>query len=359
MSDSLRLQRKMHKTLCQHVPDRLSRPQRRNLAWMMAGLHQARHVHLSRIADYRVGSATLDSKTRQLRRLLANDGIDPQRCYEPLARQLLAAAAASGPVRLLVDTLELSGRRQILMAALAWRRRALPIRWQVRRRKGVSEADQQKALLEALRADLPADTEVVIVGDGAFHSTDLMAYVDARPGWHFRLRLHADTYAKLPSNGWKQLKELAPKEGQRRYLDEVYLTKGDPYGPTGLAMCHGEGEDDPWFIATDEPAGYLTIRTYSRRMWIEELFGDFEGGGFQLHRSRIYKPQRLSRLVMALAWVYVWLAHVGSWVVKRGLRPVVDRADRRDRSLIEIGRRWIRRCMTNNRSLRVRLKPYF
>ena len=27
---------------------------------------------------------------------------------------------------------------------------------------------------------------------------------------------------------------------------------------------------------------------YERRMWIEQLFADFEGGGFHLNRSRIY-----------------------------------------------------------------------
>ena len=70
-----------------------SSSQRGNLAWMMSGLHQAQHVHLSKIADYRTGSASLDSKTRQLRRLLANEAIDAQALQEPLTEQLLACAS--------------------------------------------------------------------------------------------------------------------------------------------------------------------------------------------------------------------------------------------------------------------------
>ncbi len=31
-------------------------------------------------------------------------------------------------------------------------------------------------------------------------------------------------------------------------------------------------------------------------MWIEQLFADLEDGGFHLNRSRIYPPERLSRL---------------------------------------------------------------
>ena len=37
---------------------------------------------------------------------------------------------------------------------------------------------------------------------------------------------------------------------------------------------------------------YLTLRTYSRRMWIEEVFGDLEDGGFRLNRSRLYQPNQ-------------------------------------------------------------------
>jgi hypothetical protein len=65
-------------------------------------------------------------------------------------------------------------------------------------------------------------------------------------------------------------------------------------------------------------------------MWIEQLFADFEDGGFHLNRSGIYQTDRLSRLVLALFWAYTWLMHVGAWLVKRGWRHKVDRTDRRD-----------------------------
>ena len=361
MSDSLRLQRKIRKRLRQQMPG-LSSPQRGNLAWLMGGLHEAEHVHLSKIAACRIGAASLTSKTKQLRRLLANEAIDPQRLQAPLAGRLLRAAAASQKrIRVLMDTVELSGQRQILMAALAYRRRALPLRWQVHRRTGVSGADEQISLLHTLSEQVPEGAEVVIVGDGAFHSTDLMSYITAR-GWHFRLRLHADTYVQVAGEsgaGWKELRQLAPEEGERRYLQGVRVTKDKAYGPVNLALCHERGEDDPWLICTNQEAGYQTLRTYSRRMWIEQLFADFEDGGFHLNRSRIYHTDRLSRLVMALSWVYTWLMHVGAWAVKRSLRSKVDRTDRRDRSYVEIGRRWLRRCMTNGAPLRVALKPYF
>jgi hypothetical protein len=40
--------------------------------------------------------------------------------------------------------------------------------------------------------------------------------------------------------------------------------------------------------------------------------------------------------------VYVWLLTLGSWVVKRGLRHLVDRKDRRDKSYFRIGWDWLK-----------------
>jgi len=371
MTDGLQLQTTMSETLSQFLPT-LRATRRRNLAGLAAGLHLAEHVHLSRVAAHRPGTATLSSKTMQLRRFLANDRVDPWACYRPLARYLLEQAAASGRVRLLLDTLELSGQRQILMAALAYRRRALPVAWQVRRQTGVTDAAQQRALLARIRPLVPESADVVVIGDGEFHATGLMARIESY-GWHFCVRLHRDTYARLSGESrsegtWHQLEDLAPPEGERRYLDRAYLTRDEPYGPVGLALAYDEGEDEPLLVATDSTAdstaNYLTLRTYSRQRrifcdWIEELFGDLEGGGFQLHRSRLYQPKRLSRLLLGLAWAYVGLACVGAWVVKRGLRRLVDRTDRRDRSLVEIGRRWLQRCRINGSPLHIRFKPYF
>lgn len=364
MSNSLRLQHKMESTLSQLLPETLA-TRRRALAQMITGLHLAEHVHLSKVAGRISGTAQLESKTRHLRRFLGNEDVDPERFYSPVRDRLIELAAegtktnGTGPIRLLVDTLQLSGERQVLMAALAYRRRALPICWETYRREGVTDAEQQISLLESITGLFPEDTEVVVVGDGAFHSTDLMAFLKEQ-GWHFCLRLHADTYVRSSEEGsWRQLRELVPEEGERRYLQEALVTKENEYGPVNLALCHAEEEDDPWLICTDQEASYATIRTYSRRMWIEQLFADLEDGGFHLNRSRIYPPDRLSRLVMALSWTYVWLLHVGAWMVKRGFRSKVDQTSRRDRSYVELGRRWLQRCLTNQIPLRIGIRPYF
>jgi len=138
MSNSPDLKSKMEDLIEQHLPP-LRKTRRQNLARLTAGLYRAEHVHLSAVADEISGSAKQNSKTRRLRRFLANEEVDPDRWYLPVAKQLLRQAAESGPVRLLVDTLELTGNRRLLVAALAYRRRALPIWWHVDRKDGVTK----------------------------------------------------------------------------------------------------------------------------------------------------------------------------------------------------------------------------
>jgi hypothetical protein len=69
-------------------------------------------------------------------------------------------------------------------------------------------------------------------------------------------------------------------------------------------------------------------------------------------------PDRLSRLVLGVCLVYVWLLSLGSWVVKNGKRHLVDRKDRRDKSYFRIGWSWLKRCLAQDQPLKLRFAPY-
>jgi hypothetical protein len=52
-------------------------------------------------------------------------------------------------------------------------------------------------------------------------------------------------------------------------------------------------------------------------------------------------------VTLAVAIHYVWLISVGTRTIRLGLRNLVDRTDRRDLSIFQIGLRYIERCLTN------------
>jgi len=124
--------------------------------------------------------------------------------------------------------------------------------------------------------------------------------------------LRADTYVRHAegqgeAGNWHECRRFDPAEGQRRYLEEVCVTKAYGFGPVQLVYHWAEGEDAPWRLVTSLEAGFKAVRHYRRRMGIEELFGDLQGSGFHLSQSRIWRPDRLSRLVLGVSLVYVWL----------------------------------------------------
>jgi len=300
MSNSLLLKDKMEGLIEQHLPS-LRKTRRRNLARLTSGLYRAEHVQ----------------------------------------------AAEGGRLRLLVDTLELSGNRRLLVAALAYRRRALPIWWHVDRKAGVTGGEKQEAFLEELTDLVPSEARAVLIGDGEFHSVDLLQAA-RQAGWAYCVRLHADTYLRSRKSGtqepgtqsWKECRGLDPEEGESRFLQEISITKDHDFGPVNLVYHWAEGEEHPWRLVTNLSPSPKVVRLYKRRMWIEELFGDWQEGTFHLHQTRLYKPEKLSRLVLGLSLVYVWLVAVASYVVKRGWRYLIDQyeqeleAKRQPKSLV-------------------------
>ena len=103
---------------------------------------------------------------------------------------------------------------------------------------------------------------------------------------------------------------------------------------------------EPWCLATNLPDEKLTRAYYFRRMWIEEMFGDLKKHGFDLEQTMLRHFLRLSRLTLAVALLYLWSIATGTRTIRNGLRPVVDRKDRRDLSVFQIGLRMIERRLT-------------
>jgi hypothetical protein len=93
-------------------------------------------------------------------------------------------------------------------------------------------------------------------------------------------------------------------------------------------------------------------------MWIEEMFGDCKRHGFDLGSTMLRHFQRLSRLTLAVVLLYVWLVSVGGRTVRSGLRHGVDRADRRDLSIFQVGLRFIERRLTNALPIHIPLVAY-
>jgi hypothetical protein len=333
--------------------------QLQNLTWLIVGIYQGRSVTLSKIAGNISGPANLVSATRRLSRFLENPAIRVREWYQPIAKQWLEAQAAClGEIRLIVDGTKVGFAHQLLLVSLAYRKRAIPIAWTwVKHVKGHSDAFKQLALLNYVRSLLPAGIAVFLVGDCEFGSVEVLKWLDSWH-WFYVLRQKSDTCLWLEgSNQWKPFRSFIQKPGQSVWLGPGYLTAKEIH-PTYLLVHWAKGEAEPWCLATNLLDRSMALNTYRRRPWTEEMFGDFKKHGFDLERTMLRDFLKLSRLTLAVALLYVWLISVGGQTIHAGLRHLIDRHDRRDLSIFQIGLRFIQRRLTNDFSLSIPLCSY-
>jgi hypothetical protein len=330
----------------------------RAFAALMAGIMQSKSVHLSHIALKIPGRAKELSIVRRFSRLLDNGALRVREWYQPGARSWLHNAAhTTGEVRLILDSTKVSFAHQQLMVALAFRRRAIPIAWTWRKgAKGHSSARVQIALLSYVRTLLPGSVRVLVVGDSEFESGELQAQLDEW-GWNYALRQKPNNQVQGAEQSlWQSFRALVKRPGQSVWMAGARLTQRDRRRLNLLAHW-AVGEDEPWLLATNLPSRRATLHAYRRRVWLDELFGDLKGHGFDLEASHLRHFQRLSRLTLAVVLLYDWLVTTGVRVIKGGLRHYVDRKDRRDLSIFQIGLRWIERCLKNAHPITMRFAP--
>ncbi len=339
----------------------------RNFSWLLAGLFLSRSVHLSKIANkIPMTKATLPSATRRLSRLLDNPALRVRTWYEPLARRLLECQAeAHGEIRLIVDGSKVGFGHRLLMVGLAYRRRALPIAWSwVRSEKGHSSSYKQRALLEYVHKRLlpegsPAKKRVLVVGDSEFGAITTLEQLEEW-GWYYVMRQKSShlvcSEQPQPQQQWRPLGELIERRGERVWLEGALLSRSHARR-TNLLLYWKRGEKEPWLLATNLPDRREAFSAYKRRMRIEEMFADFKGHGFDLESTHLRHFERLSRLTLAVAMLYVWLVENGAQAIKGGQRRLVDRSDRRDCSVFRIGCNMLERCLAQVTGPFTRLLP--
>ncbi len=331
--------------------------QRRNLTNLIIGIYLSKSVALNAIALKIPSQAVQVSIQRRMSRILGNSAIRVRDCYDPEIEPLLAEIGKNGVIRILVDGSKVGNNHQLLMVSVAYRRRSVPVVWTwVRAPRGHSSSKKQLALLSYLRKLLPDEAEVLLLGDSEFGAVDVIRQVE-KWSWDYVLRQKSSHLVQLADGKWKAFGDFAQKAGESIWLGKGLLTQKHAHSVNLLAHWK-KGEDIPWLLATNLKTRKATIKGYKVRMWIEEMFGDMKGHGFDLENTRLRDFRKLSRLTFAVALLYFWLIAFGSKIIKSGLRRLVDRNERRDLSIFQIGLRSIERRITNQERISISFRIY-
>jgi hypothetical protein len=219
----------------------------RTFAWLIAGIMRSKSVQISHIALKIPARAKETSIVRRLERLLANGALRVREWYAPIARAWLHSQARStGELRLIMDSTKVSFAHQLLLVALAYKRRAIPIGWTWRKgAKGHSSARVQIALLAYIRSLLPTNVPVVIVGDSEFEAVELQAQLDEW-GWGYVLRQKPNNQVQTADQRrWQAFGGLVRHAGQSVWVAAGCLTRKHQRRVNLLAHW-AQGEKQPW-----------------------------------------------------------------------------------------------------------------
>ena len=92
-------------------------------------------------------------------------------------------------------------------------------------------------------------------------------------------------------------------------LKEVQFTR-NAYGPVMVLCCWAKDEAEPLYLVSNLSSAEEAIQYYKKRFRIETFFSDQKSRGFNIQKSHIEDPQRLSRLLIASCLAYIWIVYL-------------------------------------------------
>jgi Transposase DDE domain len=183
-----------------------------------------------------------------------------------------------------------------LMLHVIYQGRALPLAWRGRQcPKGHCPADLHIALVELVLERIPEGTKVVFLGDGEFDGIKRQETMH-EAGWWYACRTSKGNTAPWDDETCHG-DELGAciKPGRLIELKEVALTRA-AYGPVRLRCCWAQGHAEPLSLVRNMSSAEEAIDYYKKRFRIEAFFSDQKRRGFNIYKSHLTDPQRLSRL---------------------------------------------------------------
>ena len=335
MSNEARLFKVVARMMNKFMPGMLE-ANRMTLSYLITGIIGSQRVQLREVANKVVYPGKESSLVERFRRFLQNDNIVVQVMYNPFVELILSGLSQSRLV-LAIDSTKVGGSCLCLMVSVVYKTRALPLCWVVfKGRKGHSSAQIQLALMKTLHSLLPPDQEVVLLGDGEFDGSELVTWFEQQTKWFYVCRT-AKRVKIWGQDEWQTLADLELAPGEETFLTEVLFTQSEAVGPLNILVVWHQKKAEHWFFITNFTDPKEAQKWYRKRFSIETLFSDVKSRGFHLGQTRLWKPERLHRLIFAVAIAYVFTVFLGVNLIIDGPLDKLFRSDRFYHSLFQLG----------------------
>ncbi|MDB9518394.1 IS4 family transposase [Roseofilum reptotaenium CS-1145] len=306
-----------------------------------------RNVALSKLAERFPQPIKVASRVRSIQRLLSLKSLNAKKVWFPIVRELLKKEKEEREGKkkkkglfhqeyllLVIDRTQWK-ERNVMMLSLVWGTHALPVYWEMLRKKGSSSLEEQERVLSPV-LELLKEYKIVVIGDREFQSVKLGEWLYSR-GVDFVLRQKKSTCIAENSSLYESLESLEIRPGMSRFYREVYCGKSHQLGPFNLTAYwkrkyRGKGPKEAWFILTSLDDMELALSFYSARWGIETLFKDCKTGGYNLEETRV-NEQRLLATILVIAMAYTWATLQGIAWGKMSINSYLARPTEKERKV--------------------------
>ncbi len=333
----------------------------KTLAMMITGMLLGPHVQLFAIAMWVPLLIKLPSIVRRFERFVADGRVDVGKYFEPFVVAMIAALG-NETAYLIIDCTQAGPKCRTLFIGLAYHNTVLPLVWKtLKGKKGHVKGEFQKQLLNQIYHRLHHCRQVIVLGDAEFSNEPVINSLKPK-NWGFVLRFQSNYQIQLePEGEWMSAKEIYEaaglKAGQVKHWGKVYFTEAHKIPNLTMTVHWEEGADEPLCLISNLPPSSQPHLIYDKRYWVETLFGNCKSRGFQLARTQMITPAHIDRLILSIAIATCMALGLGTHLIVINQADQactersrsIDRADRRDLSLFQIGWRWLYRLLALNR----------
>jgi len=224
MSSSHELYNRLSRTLFALVKG-TNRKQVANRIWIVVGVLQSNALALSHIATHLPMKTTAEARVTLIRRWLKNFRVEVWTFYEPILNHVFQGWHAVEAILILDGVLVFGDRWPIFRVSLRHGCRAIPLGWVVLAGKGVTSVDKLEGMLTRVARFLRGRVKrVIFLADRGFRDC---AWADLcrKLRWNYTIRVMNNTYVTLPDGRFCRIDRLGVPQGQRRYFQNVLLTR--------------------------------------------------------------------------------------------------------------------------------------
>ena len=286
-------------------------------------LQAVKKVSIEALANALPIPIMFESRRKKLQRFLSLLNFTRENIWIPIIKERLFKEEEV--VRIAIDRTNW-GLINILMVVVIWKKRAIPIYFELLDKKGSSNLTEQTGIFSKV-IPIFKDYKICVLGDREFCSVKLASWLSERE-ISFCLRLKKSNLVEREAGIWTELREIGLREGISIFLEGVKVTQTKNIKSFNLACkwkrkASGFSQKEGWFILTDLTLK-LAIERYQQRFDIEEMFRDFKRGGYNLESTKV-SGERLISLLLLISLAYLLATIEGSSIKQKGIQKYVGR----------------------------------